>query len=272
MADELALTFRRPFAEQIAAWRLRMGNLIPTARWDDIWKGQHDRGLMVAGAMKADLLNDLAEAIDKFIVGGQSLDEFRRDFRKIVEERGWHGWTGETSSAGQAWRTRVIYRTNMRTTYMAGRHAQLVAGNFKYWVYRHGGSVEPRIEHLGWDGLILEPDHPFWATHFPPNGWGCSCYVVGARSMRSAIRRGGKADLKLPPDWRDLDGKTGEPGGIDRGWGYAPGASVVQDINRIAQQKSEVLPDLLGEALARWAADLIAGDGPAVPPIPGGTG
>ena len=104
-------------------------------------------------------------------------------FREIVERRGWHGWTGEGTKAGEAWRTRVIYRTNMRTSYMAGRYAQLTEGNYAFWVYFHGGSVEPRLDHLSWNGIALPPGHPFWAAHFPPNGWGCSSSIFW-RSMR----------------------------------------------------------------------------------------
>lgn len=130
MADELGATFGKPFKEAVAAFRLRLGNLVPTAKWDDLWQEQHDRAFMVAGATKADLLADLAAAVDKAISRGTSLEEFRADFRRIVEERGWHGWTGEDSEAGKAWRTRVIYRTNMRTSYAAGRMAQLVEGGF----------------------------------------------------------------------------------------------------------------------------------------------
>jgi len=244
----VAATFRKPFAEQIAAFRLRLGNQLPTSKWDDLWKAQHDRAFVVAGAAKADLLADLAGAVQKAIEQGTTLDEFRRDFRRIVEERGWHGWTGEGSAKGEAWRTKVIYRTNMRTSYMAGRWAQLQAGGFKYWVYRHGGSVEPRLQHLGWDGLILPADHPFWRTHFPPNGWGCSCYVIGARTMAAAIRRGGKPDLKLPPNWEALDPRTDEPTGIDRGWGYAPGASAAKAIQALVP-KLEALPQPIASDL-----------------------
>ncbi|MEI4195235.1 phage head morphogenesis protein [Roseovarius sp. E0-M6] len=190
MAD-IAATFRQPFKEQVAAFRLRLGNLVPTSRWDDLWQSQHDRAFMIAGATKADLLSDLAGAVDRAISEGTGLEAFRKDFRAIVEKHGWHGWTGEGTEKGEAWRTRVIYRTNMRTSYMAGRHAQLVEGGFKFWVYRHGGSLEPRLHHLAWDGLILPADHPFWQTHFPPNGWGCSCRVFGARTIEGAKRKGG---------------------------------------------------------------------------------
>jgi uncharacterized protein with gpF-like domain len=247
--DTLAGIFGKAFKEALAAFRLRLGNQVPTARWDDIWQASHDRAFMVAGATKADLLEDLAKAVEKAISQGTSLQEFRRDFRKIVEERGWHGWTGEGTKAGEAWRTRVIYRTNMRTSYAAGRMAQLVEGGFSLWVYRHGGSVEPRIIHLGWDGLVLPPEHPFWATHSPPNGWGCSCYVVGARTFRGAQRLGGTPGKPLPEGWQKLDAKTGAPVGIDKGWAYAPGASAVDDILALVKTKAATLPDPLAKAL-----------------------
>lgn len=241
MSDRLKATFGEPFPEAVAAFRLRLGNLVPTAKWDDLWQESHDRAFMVAGATKADLLADLAAAVDKAISRGTSLEEFRTDFRRIVEERGWTGWTGSDTDAGKAWRTRVIYRTNVRTAYAAGRMAQLVEGGFKLWVYRHGGSLEPRVIHLGWDGLVLPPEHPFWATHAPPNGWGCSCYVVGARTFEGAQRLGGQPGKELPANWQSLDPKTGAPVGIDKGWAYAPGRTAVTDIQTLAA-KLDALP------------------------------
>ena len=253
---DFAATFRKPFAQQVAAFRLRLGDLVPTARWDDLVKSEHDTGFMVAGALKADLLADLGAAVDRAIVDGTGLEAFRRDFREIVDRRGWHGWTGEGTKGGEAWRTKVIYRTNMATSYSAGRFAQLIDGKFEYWVYRHGGSREPRLQHLGWDGLILPADHPFWATHFPPNGWGCSCYVVGARSLAGAVRVGGKPSLKLPDNWQAPDPKTGVPVGIHKGWDYAPGASVARTITTLAPKLAS-LPSPTGAALvADWPAKM----------------
>lgn len=243
MADDgfVRATLQLPFPEQIAAFRLRLGNLVPTARWDDLAGQAHDRGFMVAGAVKADLLADLAAAVDRGIAGGRTLDDFRRDFRAIVARHGWHGWTGEGTKAGEAWRTRVIWRTNMATTWAAGRRAQLEAGGFAFWVYRHGGSREPRPQHLAWDGLALPPDHPFWATHSPPNGWGCSCYVVGARNEKGVRRLGGDPDKPLPPGWDARDARTGAPPGIDRGWAHAPGATVAGAVRGLVP-KLDLLP------------------------------
>ncbi len=231
MANPLQGAFHRPFAEQVAALRLRLGNMVLTESWDDIVRDAHDRASMVAGANKADLLADILAAVERGATEGTGFQAFERDFPAIVKKHGWTGWTGEGTKKGEAWRMRVIYDTNMRTSYMAGRHAQLTKGNYKYWVYRHGGSLEPRLQHLSWDGLILPVDHEFWATHYPPNGWGCSCRVFGARSIAGAKRRGGDPSVKLQEGWDKIDPRTGTPPGIGKGWDYAPGASVADTIN-----------------------------------------
>ena len=253
MADFSAI-FRRPFREQVTAFRLRLANLVPTSRWDDISRAQHDRGFMVAGAVKADLLADLARAVDKAVSEGTSLEEFQRDFRAIVERRGWHGWTGEGTKGGEAWRMLTIYRTNMMTSYHAGRFAQLTEAGFPFWVYNHSGAVEPRELHLDWNGLILPADHEFWLTHYPPNGWGCGCYVSGAHSMDLAALVGGDPSKTLPPNWRTLDPRTNAPVGIDRLWDYAPGASIAE---QIIDAKRSRLPEQLLNALI---ADLTDAD------------
>ncbi len=233
-SSELEGVFNRPFTEQVAFFRRKLKNLVPTQRWDDIEREAHDDAFMVAGAAKADLLTDLGAAVDKAISEGRGIEEFRRDFRDIVKRNGWTGWTGEGSVKGEAWRVGVIYRTNAYTSYAAGRMAQLKASNFKFWVYRHGGSREPRPEHLSWDGLILEPDRPFWQTRYPPSDWGCSCYVVGAHTKTGAKLMGGDPDLRLPANWDATDPKTGAPVGVGRGWDYAPGASASDAVNALA--------------------------------------
>ena len=226
---------RRPFREQAAFFRSKLGNLVPTQRWDDITSAAHDTAFMVAGAQKADLLADLAASVDRAIVEGKSLEAFRQDFRAAVDRHDWHGWTGEDTKGGRAWRTRTIYRTNTYVSYAAGRRAQLQAADWPFWVYLHGGSKDPRPEHLFvFNGLVLPPGHPFWVKHYPPSDWGCSCYVVGARSARGAKRLGGDPDKTLPDGWDKVDPATGEPAGIGKGWGYAPGASVAGPVVAIA--------------------------------------
>lgn len=252
---------RRPFREQVAFLRQKLGRQVPTRAWDDLDRAEHDRAFMVAGATKAELLSDLAAAVDRAIAEGKSLDAFRKDFDAAVKTNGWQGWTGSGSKGGRAWRTRTIYRTNASTSYAAGRYAQLKAGGYPLWVYRHGGSREPRFEHLKLDGLVLPADHPFWATWYPPSDWGCSCYVLGARSLAGAIRLGGRPELKLPGWWNAPEPETGLPPGIGKGWDYPPGASVAETVStmagklggwdhRIAKAFLEEMPAAIADRLA----------------------
>lgn len=257
MADPVQLALGRPFAEQVAAFRVRLGDLRGTRAWDDLRGQEHDRAFMVAGAMKADLLADLAAAVDQAVLGKSTLETFRKEFRGIVEKHGWHGWTGEGSEKGEAWRTRVIYRTNMATSYAAGRHAQLTQGGFAWWVYRHGGSEHPRLHHLAWDGVALPPDDPFWASHYPPNGWGCSCRVAGARTEAGIRRVGGDPDKSLPPGWDAVNARTGTPVGIDKGWNHAPGRTVIDQVQAIAQKFARY-PAEIGASFAATQAMIMA--------------
>lgn len=216
--------FDLPFDQAIGHFRQKVD--LPTDRWDRIWEGAHTRGFTVAGAERADLLADLRTAVDKAVSQGTTLETFRRDFDEIVARYGWE------YNGGRDWRTRVIYRTNLSTAYAAGRYAQMtdpdVVAYRPWWRYRHGGSADPRPEHLAWDGLVLRHDDPWWSTHYPPNGWGCSCYVepITERELRRSGRT--EADQAPPVETRPYTiAATGEtvqvPKGVDPGWGYSVG-------------------------------------------------
>ena len=108
---------------------------MPTAAWDDIWGAMHTRAFVVAGAQKADLLTDLRRAMTSAIEDGTPLNTFKSQFKDIVAKHGWE----HTGNAD--WRARIIYDTNLRQSYNAGRWQQLQS--FDYWEYRHGNSGEP---------------------------------------------------------------------------------------------------------------------------------
>jgi GNAT superfamily N-acetyltransferase len=244
-----------PFKEQIAFWRAK--ELVPTERWNDLVREQHDTAFTVAGAMQADLLSDLHQAVTKAIEQGTTLAEFTRNFEAIVAARGWTGWTGEDTKAGRAWRARVIYETNLHASYQAGRWAQVQAvKKFRpYLIYRHSdASIHPRELHISWDGLVVAQDDPWVQAHWPPNGWGCKCRMF-ALSERD-LRKLGKTGPDTPPDdgrydW--IDPKTGEihsfPQGIDPFWDYAPGRSRVDVVRDQALRKAEGLQPAIGSAL-----------------------
>lgn len=228
-----------PFTEQLEFFRKKLN--LPTERYDDILRSAHDRAFIVAGAGNADLLNDLHLAMGTAIEHGGGLGAFSKDFDSIVLKHGWTGWTGEGSAAGRAWRTLVIYQTNMATSYAAGRWKQLKSPEMlatrPYWKYVHAdGVLHPRPLHMSWDGLVLPHDHPFWDTHFPPNGWGCHCRVIAVDAAEYA-RAQAEGRAEPPEGWDVIDPKTQAPVGIDKGWNYAPGANANRPMQDFIDQK-----------------------------------
>lgn len=215
-----------PFSEQIAFFRRKLD--LPTNAWTDIWQEAHDHAFMVAGANRAELVADFRQAVDRAIAEGATLAQFRKDFDAIVAKHGW------SYNGGRNWRSRVIYETNLRTSYAAGRYAQLqrLKGVRPYWRYRHSDAVaHPRPMHLAWNGLVLHADDPWWHTHFPPNGWGCQCTVeaLNARDLAKLGKDG--PDTAPPVDLQTVTvGSRGPsprtvqtPAGVDPGFGYTPG-------------------------------------------------
>lgn len=250
MSATLSNVFKLPFQEQIDFFRQKVN--LPTERHDDIKKSAHDRAFVVAGAQRADLLDDLRKTIDTAIADGKSIGWYRKNWKVITAKHGWTDYTGNESQARRDWRTRVTYQTNMSVSYAAGRWAQLhdpeLIKMMPYLKYVHGDARHPRPLHISWNGFTAPRDHPFWETHATPNGWMCHCYIVGATEGDYAkAKSGGKHEP--PAGWDKVDPKTGEPVGIDKGFGYAPGASIKRPMRDFIAQKLINLDAPIGAAM-----------------------
>lgn len=254
--------WNRPFKEQAEFFRRKLA--LPSQNWDDLLRDQHDAGFIVAGAMKADLLADLKAAVQKAIDEGKSIGAFRKDFNQIVKARGWEGWTGSDSKAGISWRTRVIYTTNLRTSFSAGRYAQMTDPDVlkarPYWRYVHRSTENARLQHKGWNGVVRPAQDPWFDARWPPNGFGCKCKVESI-DERELKRIGGVTNPGALDNGERLHlvKSTGElvrlPSGVDYGWDYTPGKSAAQ--SAMAARLSRL--DAVDEALARLnVAQLVA--------------
>ena len=214
-----------PFKEQIAFFERKYNQ--NTQGWTDVYAAEHEWAFTVAGANSLAIVEDFRKAVDKAIRDGTTLEEFRKDFDHIVAKHGW------AHNGGRDWRSKVIYDTNLATSYAAGRWEQLQ--NAPYWEYEHADWVEhPRPEHLAWNGLVLARDDPFWQQHFPPNGWGCQCTVRGRWSRD--LEKMGKTGPDPSPAVKLVEHTIGKnspqgprvvqvPEGIDPGFEYAPGSA-----------------------------------------------
>jgi hypothetical protein len=217
-----------PPERAIAFFRQKVN--MPTRAWDDLRHGAHARAWSVAGVQAQDMLTDIRAAMDKAIAQGTTLEEFRRDINPLLGRLGW----ADRGPGYVAWRTRVVYETNMRTAYAAGRYAEMtdpdVLAARPFWRYRHSGKKDFRQLHKDWDGKVIPASDDFWKTHFPPNGWGCGCYVqsLGPRDLaRLGMDGPDQAPSSGGRPWTDprTNEKHVVPAGIDPGWDYSVGRS-----------------------------------------------
>lgn len=153
---------------------------IPTKRWNSLKGAMHTRAFTVAGAMRADILLDFRNAVDRAIEKGDSLQDFRDNFYKIASK--WRAADPSFDTKMEkpkygAWRSKVIYQTNMLTAAAAAQERQAralpdVFTHAKYVCMMLPGSRE---EHKHWNGTVLPVNDPWWEKHSPPNGFGCLC-------------------------------------------------------------------------------------------------
>jgi hypothetical protein len=185
---------------------------VETEKWDDLKWGEHAHAFTVAHSAGVGVLDDLFGSMDKAIAEGESFQRFRQRLLDMMKEKGWYGGAGHTEKEKKYinWRIGVIYDTNMRTAYAQAHYREQLAGAAlrPIWVYNSQLTGDNRRqEHIALHGKAIRYDDRFWDVYYPPNGWGCECYVT-TESEHSAevagIQVEDSEDLTLPeidPTW-----------------------------------------------------------------------
>ncbi|MGD0564535.1 MAG: phage minor head protein [Roseiarcus sp.] len=224
----------------------------PSFDWRDLSFDEHAHAFTVAKSAGYDILGDVKGALSRAIHDRQDFAEFAKGLEPILKAKGWWGksrevdpLTGEERivQLGSPARLKTIYWANVNTAYAAGEWERIERTKrvLPYLQYLHTLSAHPREQHLAWVGTTLPVDHPWWRTHYPPNGWQCKCRVRQL-SDDEAQREGYVADDPDEPDdfgtRTYVNKRTGEevevPVGIDPGWGQNPGL-----------QRSETAADMI---------------------------
>lgn len=217
--------------------------------WRDVWQEEHLTSFVVAKMASGDLLADVHGSLVKAISEGWTRERFVQELRPMLQKAGWWGrkeqldpTTGELREVqlGSPRRLRTIYDVNMRMANATGRWQRFeeAKAGMPYLVYTAVLDEVTRDQHARWGGrggvrIILPIDHPFWRTHFPPNGWHCRCTVIAANdAMLKARGWTVTTDAELDAlDWTKtkpwLNRRTGAmmtvPVGIDPGFAYNVG-------------------------------------------------
>lgn len=159
-------------------------------------------GFSIAGLAQVSQLAAVKRSLDRAIASGLTMEDWQRDVR-----------AGRVRLDLPAARLETIFRTNVQGAYNAGRWDRLRrrTGTHPFWQYDAVNDSRTRPAHAAMDNTLLRHDHPWWATHYPPNGYNCRCRVIGLTEA-DAQRRGISA---APPGAAES--------APDAGWDYNPG-------------------------------------------------
>ncbi|HEY3696526.1 phage minor head protein [Phenylobacterium sp.] len=257
-------------------------------RWPSMWQTEHAFGFTLAGVHRLDVLAAAKDLVTGAVRDGTTLETFRDGFEERLKALGFAGPQTVTEfqegprdvnlSAG--WRTKVIYDTNVRQAYASAEWQAIedTVADFPALQYHHTEQAHPRKDHLAFDGICLPVTHPFWKTHFPPNGWYCKCWVsqisVGELARgefklttdEELRRRGYDPDPAHWPIWKhEATGREERvPPGVTPGFAFNAGMDRRANLGELLARRVAALdPDMARAAAADLPnlpvfADLVA--------------
>jgi SPP1 gp7 family putative phage head morphogenesis protein len=248
-----------------------------SVRWTDTWADEHAAAFTAAKVAQIDLLREIHVSLIDAMATGQTFERWQADLRPKLAAAGWWGRVIDPEITGTdeavivaPRRLRTIYDTNLRMARATALWGRIVAARETLPFLRYSAVMDRRTrpQHRLWHDIVLPVEHPFWQTHFPPNGWNCRCTVVQL-SARALERRGlaitTEAELTARgfgatpvPFWRKgSDGRPGQieqvPPGIDPGFAYNPGtarARLVLEKAADSLARAASVPGLIEPALA----------------------
>ncbi|GAB4287260.1 MAG: phage minor head protein [Ignavibacteriaceae bacterium] len=203
MPDKINLLFALSLTPELMIQYFRSKGYALSWNWEDVWQQQHNQAFTVAKVMKLDLLKDIREIVDNYIAGNIYYDDAVEQLTLKLRAKGWWGKqeqanlkTGEKEvvQLGSPWRVKRILETNMIVANSQGKYkTQIDAVSFApYWRYRDRDDSRVRDLHRAIGQIfktgVLIYSHPFWDTWYPPNDWGCRCWVENY-TERQALER-----------------------------------------------------------------------------------
>lgn len=218
---DLFFAFRRE--PEAAVKYFQSKGRVLTGDWHEMLGEAHARAFTVAQVAKMDILQDIRGAVDQAISDGQTFREFRKNLEPTLKKKGWWGKekridkkTGKerTVQLGSPRRLETIYRTNLRTSYAAGREEHFQRNKKQRPHGQYVAILDPktRDEHRRLHKKTFPLDDPFWDSFTPPLGFNCRCRKR-ALSEAAVKRRGIKvlsSEGRMVREDRLVSESTGE--------------------------------------------------------------
>ncbi|MEH6522320.1 phage head morphogenesis protein [Sulfitobacter sp.] len=240
----------------------------PAFSWLDVEPEEHAVAFSVAKATSMDVLRDIREEVQAALDEGLPFEAFKERLQPKLEKRGWWGKVEakhptdpdkvKNVTLGTPRRLRTIYDANLRSARAAGQwdRIQRTKTAMPYLQYRLGPSENHRPHHANKEFLVLPVDDPFWETWYPPNGWGCKCWIKQITKRMAQELGISERPEQRTREWENS--RTGEvkqiPVGIDPGWERNPGALRLRAMERLLNGKLDALPEEAARVVARDVA------------------
>jgi SPP1 gp7 family putative phage head morphogenesis protein len=192
-----------------------------TFNWEAMAAEAHARAFTVAKVMRMDVLEAIRGEVDRAIAKGTTFKQFRDGLEPRLKALGFWGQqvverpdgSGQMVNVTAPHRLETIFRTNVQSAYMAGRHRAFMdnVDDRPYWQYLTAGDDKVRPAHAALANRVFRYDDPIWRSCWPPNGYRCRCRVraLSARDLKAkglSVSESGE-DLQ---SFEDVDPQTGQ--------------------------------------------------------------
>lgn len=206
MTEPLAIGFNVEFDEAIKIAKKRKV-VLPDVYYGELKGAARAKAFSIAGLASIEQLKAVKKTMDDAIASGKSFDQWKKAALEVND------------FSLPKHRLDNIFRTNLQSSYMAGRWTQFQI-NKKYRPYLMYDAINDsrvRLSHLALDNVIRKVDDPFWKTHSPLNGYRCRCSLISLSEAQAKARSGKGKGLN---NLGQLD--DGSPAQPDKGWEYNP--------------------------------------------------
>ncbi|MBI3584207.1 MAG: minor capsid protein [Nitrospinae bacterium] len=196
------------------------------------------RAFTVARLTQLDAIDNIRERLADVLKEGKTLSQFWDEGGKdeLLQKSGFH--------KSNPWYWETVFRTNIQTSYNAGRAMQFKENPPPY--YEFIGITDSRQTQIcqARSGIIKPSDDPFWSSNWPPLHFACRSTIRGVHKEEFEI-----SGLKVTEDLKDTrkykaqKGFGGNP--IDTGSFYkltpemkkrAREFGVIDEIERLAKK------------------------------------
>jgi SPP1 gp7 family putative phage head morphogenesis protein len=203
------------------------------------------------------------------MANGEAFGTFKKGMLEMMAKEGWYGGAGHTKDEKDYinWRLRVIYDTNMKTAFEAGRYRQQMRHAEMRPIWEYVSKLvgkNRREDHLALHGKAFRYDDPIWNEIYPPNGWGCECSVITL--SEAGAEREGVEVLKSdadgnPPAMVDRNGNAVDwKNFAPKEWKYNPGReALAPNFGKYEKLNKTRMPDgrtALAHVVERYRQDM----------------